>query len=166
MKKLLTPYTRDIAYLHPDMQVKMPAFLKEVAIAKIPLIITCTARKMQMQVALYAQGRQPIAEINRLRLIAGLPPITTTEAKKKVTWTLFSRHLVNYENTNTNDDYSDAFDFAIMDGKKASWDVKINVNKNSIPDYEEVGIIAEKYGWVWGGRWKTPDYPHIQRRRV
>lgn len=166
MKKLLTPYTRDIAYLHPDMRVKMPAFLEEVAIAKIPMIITCTARKMQMQVALYAQGRQPIAEINRLRLIAGLPIITSAkEAKRKVTWTLLSNHLVDYDNTKVDDDYSDAFDFAIMDGKLASWDVKLNVNKNSIPDYQEVGIIAEKYGWVWGGKWKTPDYPHIERRK-
>lgn len=165
MKKLTTPYTRDIAYLHPDMQIKMPAFLEEVAIAKIPIIITCTARKMQMQVALFAQGRQPLAEINKLRLVAGLPPINAIEAKKKVTWTLLSRHLVDYDNTKVEDDYSDAFDFVIKKGKIADYNVKTDVNENKIADYQEVGIIAEKYGWVWGGRWKTPDYPHIERRK-
>ena len=93
------------------------------------------------------------------------PILTAVEAKKKVTWTLVSKHLVNFDDTDPNNDYSQAFDFFLISKKKAYWDVKANVNNNQIADYQEVGEIAESFGWEWGGRWKKkPDYPHIQLR--
>jgi len=167
MKKLFEASTRDIAYLDPVMRGKIPDFLEEVKQSGISIIITCTARLAQAQMALYAQGRQSLDEINRLRKIVNLYTLGPAEAKKKVTNTLLSKHLVNFDNWDPNDDYSQAFDFAIMSGKKADYNLKVNVNKNQIPDYEEVGIIAESYGWEWGGRWKNfPDYPHIQKRKT
>jgi hypothetical protein len=33
-------------------------------------------------------------------------------------------------------------------------------------DYEEAGKIAEDLGLEWGGRWKSPDAPHIQRPAI
>ena len=161
---LMVPFTKDISYLDPRMRKDIPEFLRIVEDAGLELKLSCTARLFKCQVALYAQGRQPLAEVNRLRKLAGMQPIlTAVEAKKKVTWTLVSKHLVNFDDTDPNNDYSQAFDFFLISKKKAYWDVKANVNNNQIADYQEVGEIAESFGWEWGGRWKKkPDYPHIQ----
>ena len=51
----------------------------------VRLRISYALRSFAEQTALYAQGRQPLAEINRLRKIAGMQPIGATEAKNKVT---------------------------------------------------------------------------------
>jgi len=129
----------------------------------IDIKITCTARLIQCQVALYAQGRQSLEEINKLRKIAYMREIGEEEAKKKVTYTLASKHLVNYDDNDPDNDYSQAFDFVVRTGiRTLSWDPKVDVNENEQPDYEEVGKIAEDLGWVWGGRWKKKDLPHIQ----
>lgn len=161
---LIIPFTNNLDYLDPRMREDMPDFMTKVKKAGLNIGISCTARLMKCQVALYAQGRQPYADILQLRKLAGMEPITLPQSKKIVTWTLVSKHLVNYDDTDPNNDYSQAFDFFLLNGKQASWDVKANVNKNSLPDYEEVGYIATKYfGWVWGGNWKkNPDAPHIE----
>ncbi|MCC6347894.1 MAG: M15 family metallopeptidase [Nitrospirales bacterium] len=68
-----------------------------------------------------------------------------------VTWTLKSKHCEGK-----------AFDIAILKDGKPTWDVKVSVDGDTIPDYEEAGKIGEALGLVWGGRWKTPDCPHFQ----
>ena len=69
----------------------------------------------------------------------------------KVTWTTLSRHTDRA-----------AFDIVINRDGKPCWDVKVDLNDNEIPDYEEAGRIGENVGLTWGGRWKTPDRPHFQ----
>ena len=44
-----------------------------------------TARPANVQLAYFAQGREPLAEINRLRHLAGLAPIGPQEAGKVIT---------------------------------------------------------------------------------
>lgn len=61
---------------------------------------------------------------------------------KIVTWTRHSKH-----------NERKAFDIAIMDAGKINWDEKA---------YLKPGEIGESLGLVWGGRWKSPDYPHFQ----
>ncbi len=68
-----------------------------------------------------------------------------------VTWTTLSKHTDRI-----------AFDICINRDGAACWDVKVDVNKDGIPDYEEAGKIGESVGLTWGGRWKTPDRPHFQ----
>ena len=74
-----------------------------------------------------------------------------TAPGRKVTWTLHSKHTERV-----------AFDIAILKDGKPTWDVKVSVDGDSIPDYEEAGKIGEGLGLVWGGRWNTPDYPHFE----
>lgn len=77
-----------------------------------------------------------------------------------VTWTLKSKHC---ERT--------AFDIAILRDGKPTWDTKVSVNNNDIPDYEEAGRIGESLGLTWGGRFKNqkgeprPDYPHFELKK-
>lgn len=76
---------------------------------------------------------------------------------KIVTWTRNSRHTKR-----------DAFDIAILFAGKPTWDIKVDVDDDHIPDYLEAGKIGESIGLVWGGRFKNskgqlrPDYSHFQ----
>lgn len=101
-------------------------------------MLTCTYRSQAEQDALYAQGR--------------------TTSGPKVTWTRSSRHslLLNGKPA------SGAFDIAILSNGKPTWALKVDVNLNNKSDYEEAGVIGEKLKLVWGGRWKSPDFPHFQ----
>lgn len=68
-----------------------------------------------------------------------------------VTWTRNSKHNRRL-----------AFDIALFVDRRASWDLKKDVNENEIPDYEEAGRIGEEVGLAWGGRWTKPDYCHFE----
>ena len=154
--------SRKIEDLTPQMQLLYAKFKEKMDAAKITFIVTCTARTVKEQQALYAQGRQTTREVNILRRMAGLPSITDVENKNKVTWTLASRHLVDLDDGVIENDKSRAFDIVITKDGKATWDVKVNVNKNEQPDYLEAGLIGESVGLKWGGRFKSPDYPHFE----
>ncbi len=154
--------SRKIEDLTPQMQLLYAKFKEKMDAAKITFIVTCTARTVKEQQALYAQGRQPIREVNILRRMADLPSITEQENKNKVTWTLASKHLVDLDDGNKENDKSRAFDIVITKNGKATWDVKVNVNQNEQPDYLEAGSIGESVGLKWGGRFKSPDYPHFE----
>lgn len=72
-----------------------------------------------------------------------------------VTWTLKSKHLEGK-----------AFDIAILKDGKSTWEPKVSVNKNEVPDYFEAGQIGESIGLEWGGRWKRRDLPHFQLKEA
>ena len=155
--------SRKLSDLVPELEVKAKRILIICGEKEIPILITCTARLVREQVALYAQGREPLNHVNYLRGLVGMTPLTIQENKRKVTWTLNSNHLVDLDDGNPANDKSRAFDFCILKGQQPIWDLKIDVNDNDIPDYREVGEIAEAMGLKWGGRWKKrPDYPHIE----
>lgn len=130
--------SRKITDLHPDLQPKCLAFLGRCAEAGIPIMLTCTYRSQAEQDALYAQGR--------------------SAPGPRVTWTLSSRHSFTLNGKPA----ASAFDIALLKDGKPHWDTKISINENMIPDYQEVGILGERLGLIWGGRWKKPDYPHFQ----
>ena len=155
--------SRKVSDCTPSLQAKIKAFTIAMCGAGIPFIITCTARTVDEQVALYAQGRKTLSETNALRTMAGLPPITAQQ-NKKVTWTLKSNHLIDLDDGNAYNDKSRAFDLAISPGGKPVWDVKVDVNQDQVSDYEQAGKIGEACGLHWGGRFKTPDMPHFEDR--
>lgn len=148
--------SRDLALIHPVMRPKVVQFLVDTAIAGLHALITNTGRTQAEQIALHAQGRLPLEQVNQLRKDAGLPPIDAERNSKKVTWTTNSLHLIQP------DGYCRAADFCLTKNGKAYWDVKADIDDDEIPDYEEAGLIAERLGLTWGGRWKSPDYPHLQ----
>jgi len=155
--------SRKIEDLTEEMQELYSKFADKMTENGLDFIITCTARTVTEQRALYAQGRQSLNTVNLLRKEAGLPPITEKENKKKVTWTRFSKHL-----TDKNNPKSKAFDIALKadidnDGDlDVHWIIKVDVNDNEISDYQEAGEIGESVGLKWGGRFSSPDYVHFE----
>ena len=56
------------------------------------------------------------------------------------------------------DGLSRAYDIAIYDGARLSWDAHI------LPLYDEAGSVGRDLGLEWGGDWPYPktDRPHYQ----
>lgn len=127
--------SRKIDDLVPAMQLAAMRFAGKMAEAGIPFMFTCTYRDQAEQDALWARGRT----------IPNVP---------KVTWTRHSKHTERI-----------AFDIAILKDGKPTWDVKVNINVNDAADYAEAGLIGESIGLEWGGRWRSPDYPHFQLKK-
>jgi peptidoglycan LD-endopeptidase CwlK len=153
--------SRAIKDCTPSLQAKIKAFMIATLSAGIPVVITVTARTIKEQRALYAQGRELLFDVNALREMAGLPRIKQ-EQNKIVTWTLASKHIIDLDDGNPDNDKSRAFDIAIAPGGKPVWDIKVDVNQDHIPDYEQAGKIGEACGLRWGGRFKRPDMPHFE----
>jgi hypothetical protein len=156
--------SRSVTDCTPELREKIKKFTIAMFSAGIPFIITCTARTVDEQVALYAQGRKETWDVNALRYVAGMPPISDEQNKHKVTWTLKSNHLIDLDDDIPDNNLSRAFDIAIVRDKKPVWDVKVDVNADHIPDYTQAGKIGEACGLRWGGRFKTPDMPHFEER--
>ncbi len=93
------------------------------------LLLTCTARTVDEQRALYEQGRTKPGPI-----VTQLDGVTSR-----------SKHNLSPAR---------ALDVAVVVGGKVSWEPA---------QYAPLGPLAEKYGLVWGGGWKTlKDYPHLE----
>jgi len=118
-------------------------------------------RPFDVQVAYYAQSREPLFVVNKLRKRAGLPPITEAQNKIAITWTMDSRHIVNLENDTTTDDKSHAVDLGIKD-KNGHYvaDANADTNKDKKIDFKQIGIIGKMIdpGMIWGGDWKGKKY--------
>ena|SRR4030066_1020093 len=157
--------SRSLDDLVPELKEKAIKHQELCKDAGIEIIITCTARLVKEQIALYAQGRQPLDEVNELRRIAGLWPISEEANQRKVTWTLNSRHLIDLEDVNLYNDKARAYDIAIVRDEKNNWDVKADINENEIADYEEAARLGESLGLTAGARFKSPDWVHFEWSR-
>lgn len=135
---------RDINLLQPQFKQQVQAILTRLDQLGIKYIISETLRDIEVQKAYYAQGSEPLATVNRLRKIAGLWNITEEENKKKITWTMKSKHLEGL-----------AIDIVPMKDGTFWWTAPHE-------KWEEIGKIAEEFGLAWGGRWKSKDCPHIE----
>ncbi len=150
--------SRDMSDCVPELREKELLMRQAAALVGIRYIITCTARSHQEQLALFAQGRKPVEEVNRLRVAVKLPPITR-EKNRVVTWTIDSMHIVGNGRV-----LSRAFDVAILkEGTKVPhWQIKVDTDNDGIADYMELALIGQDLGLRAGGLWKTPDYPHFE----
>lgn len=155
--------SRDVDELMPELKDKFLLMRDEAKKVGIEFIVTCTSRTLIEQMVLYSQGRMGLKYVNKLRVRAGMARISENQSRK-VTWTLHSEHIPVITGTQVA-----AFDIALKrDSRAVHWDVRADLNDNDIPDYEELGMIGEKVGLTWGGRFKNsrgkpvPDMCHFQ----
>ncbi len=116
------------------------------------LLITCTQRPQAIQDALYQQGRATLPQVNAVRATVGLPPITAAE-NKPVTWVTHSKHTK---------EPAEAVDFVVALDPDGDGPVKPVLEWEDEARYRAMGEIAEGLGLVWGGRWKKPDFCHVE----
>jgi len=128
-----------IALLHPKRRAEAMLIWTEVTKAVTTDFSFCrvdsTLRTFAEQTKLYNQGR-----------INNLPKVTNSPAGS------------SYHN------YGLALDIAFVVNKQGSWDISKDWDKDGISDWMEVVKIFKKYGWEWGGDWKSlKDYPHFEK---
>jgi peptidoglycan L-alanyl-D-glutamate endopeptidase CwlK len=129
-----------IALLHPKIREEVATILREANIAltgRASVRISQGLRTISEQNALYAQGR-------------------TDKTKKIVT---------NAKGGSSFHNYGLAVDIVlILDGKTASWDDKTDFDGDRVSDWMEVVAIFKKYGYVWGGDFRSiKDSPHFEK---
>lgn len=144
-----------IEQLAPSTREKVEKMLHFLDSEKIPHRVLETLRTEAIQRAYYAQGRETLAVVNIKRRSAGLAEIGESENKRKITWTLKSKHIEGK-----------AVDIVPVIDNKIPW----NINSKEIAAaYMRIGLIGESVGLSWGGRW-TPvdkfgigkDAPHFE----
>ena len=153
----------NILDLTPEMQSLYKKFEAAMKAERLTFKVTCTARTYEEQVALYAQGRQSLDEVNRLRKIAGLYLLTPDENKRKITWTLNSKHIIDKSKGILK---ARAFDIVLVTDGRANLDIKVDVDKDLVPDYKEAAAIGKAVGLRPGAYFKTPDFPHFEISNV
>lgn len=61
--------------------------------------------------------------------------------------------------------YGLAVDFCLLTegGKSVSWSTTADLNGDRLADWMQIVGIFKSYGWTWGGDWKNPDRPHLEK---
>lgn len=131
-----------IAKLHPSTREEVKKIIEDCDSAltgRAKIRITQGLRTFKEQEDLYSLGR--------------------TKAGKKVTNAKAGQSIHNY---------GLAVDIClIIDGKTASWDTVKDWDNDKVADWYECVKIFAKYGWDWGGNWKTfKDLPHFERKNI
>lgn len=134
------PTQERIAKLHPKVRDEVTKIVNECNAAltgRAQVRISQGLRTFEEQNELYAQGR--------------------TKAGKKVTDAKGGQSIHNY---------GLAVDIVlIIDGKTASWDTAKDWDNDGVADWYECVKIFARYGWDWGGNWKTfKDLPHFEKK--
>jgi len=144
--------SRKIEDLTPRMQEKIKRFETRLAEeGHENFKRSCTFRSQAEQNALWKRGRYPLDIVNAAYTSVGLAPITENENKRPVTWKAVSDHTAR-----------EAVDYYQALPGIANYDIKVDVDDDKIPDWQEFVRIAEACGLECGGRWKKADWPHVQ----
>ena len=156
----------DWSAAHPLLAERVQALQAMYARRYAPetLVVTSILRSDAQQIALFAQGRQSLAQVNVLRAAAGMTPIDVKANAHRVTNCdgvhNRSRHQgVLYEGRMV----SRAVDLA------PSWDAdgpgtgKPIIDWNDRGRFNRIGPLAESVGLMWGGNWISfQDLPHVE----
>ena len=138
---------RDIELLDPVFKDKIKIFLSKLDEKGILYYIFETKRDTEVQTAYYAQGRKPLEETNALRKKAGLYLLSEADNKKKITWTMKSKHIEGKA--------IDIVPRAVGPIPKPWW---------GAPDvyYKNIAEVAKECDLNAGYFWEEKDAPHVE----
>jgi len=106
-------------------------------------------RTNEVQEAYYAQGREPLENVNKKRAAAGLYLLRSEKDNYPVTWTLKSKHIDGL-----------AMDVLPVDGAgNPTWDLAHYWNA-----FVKIRDCAKFIGLICGADWPKPhtDWPHYE----
>jgi len=132
-----------INLLKPQARPLFEAFLSALDKHGLRYSVLETLRTAEVQAAYYAQGRECLEEINRLRSTAGLYLLGEAEAKKIVTKARYSAHQ----------DGIAADIVPVLGGGKIPW----VITAENAGLWLEFGRLGREAGLEWGGAWKPLD---------
>ena len=132
--------------VHPGLARRVRALLADCEAAGSPMRVTQGLRDETTQTALYAQARQPLTEVNRLRKLACLAPLHAHENDYPVT---------NAKAGYSWHGYGLAIDLCYATGS-------LYEELDHTLSWAAIGDMVESHGLTWGGRFTKPDRPHIQ----
>jgi len=109
------------------------------------IAVSESIRELAVQMAYYSRGRMYYhGDVQAMYKAAKLWPISESETKQAITWTLDSKHIQGL-----------AVDFVPVLAGAHWWKAPEAV-------WERMGQIGEAHGLKWGGRWKNKDCPHFE----
>ena len=142
--------SRSISDLKPLVAAAAMRALADLRARGVFFAVTSTLRTEAEQAALYAQGREPLEEVNKKRAIAGMRPISQAENKYTVTNADGVKHKSNHQGGTALDVVPE------YDGRPV-WPPAHDER------WSQISGIFKQYGFEWGGDWKDfPDLPHYQ----
>jgi hypothetical protein len=143
-----------IDQLLPEVRPYFEAFLTALDRSGLRYTVIETLRTQAVQNAYYAQGRQPQQEVNRLRKLEGLYPISVADAGRIITNAKHSTHQ----------DGIAADIVPVLENGKIPWNY--GEHRELWATFGRLGMEA---GLAWGGTWKPLlpcglgwDPPHYQ----
>jgi peptidoglycan L-alanyl-D-glutamate endopeptidase CwlK len=140
--------SRSLLDLASDVYPLAERMMVQCAETGLPVLVTCTLRSSDEQAALFAQCRQPLLVVNKLRAIAKLPPITEADNARIVTKAKPGQSL---------HETGRAIDIYPLDGGKIVYDAKSSL-------WLVLGAIGESIGLEWAGRWERfREMAHFQK---
>lgn len=133
------PTQNIINKVHPKLRPELTKIIEEIQSAltgSASIRLTQGLRTIAYQNSLYAQGRTTKGGI-----------------------------VTNAKGGQSNHNYGLAVDFClILDGKAMSYNEVKDFDKDAVADWSEVVKIFKKYGWNWGGDFKSiKDSPHLEK---
>lgn len=142
---------RMLCELAPSAQAAFQAFFERLdkEIGDDRYIAFEGRRSVRTQEAYYAQGRQPLADVNNLRKAAGLYLLRSERDNLMITWTLKSKHIDGL-----------AMDVLPADGAgNPTWDLAHY--RGAFETIRDCGFAA---GLECGADWAAPktDWPHYE----
>lgn len=124
--------------------------LSELKNLGVKVSVTSTLRTKAEQAAYYAQGRQPVDVVNRLRIIAGLYVLSEKENGYTVTNCDGEKHKSRHQS-------GLALDVVPVEKGRAIWPPANDER------WQVIANVFKQHGFTWGGDWKEfPDHPHYQ----
>lgn len=138
-----------LAVGHPELSRRIQQVAAICEPQGVTFRVTMVLRTYNEQAALYAQGREDLADVNALRSAVGWAAITegenneVTKAEPGYSWHSFGL----------------AADFVPMNGNNPIWSL-------SDPAWAKVIAAAESCGLASGSKWTEPDTPHLQPQEL
>lgn len=104
----------------------------------------------------------------KIRITQGLRSFEEQEKLYAIGRITSGKKVTNAKAGQSIHNYGLAVDICLMiNGKTASWDTVKDWDNDKVADWYECVKIFARYGWDWGGNWKTfKDLPHFEKKNI